>query len=77
MAFCVSPEGAAQVSPGREPWVLISQEAFSPEGATQRYRCIAPSGLRFFAGPVTQGSRPGLSCAAPSGLSGVATLPRR
>ena len=63
----VSPEGAGQLSPGREPWVNEGRNTLSPEGATQS-DCVAPSGLGINGMSETQGSRPGLSCPAPSGL---------
>jgi error-prone DNA polymerase len=66
---CVSPEGAVQLSPGREPWVCGPGKIPSPEGATQSVPCcVAPSGLRVWEAGDTQGSRPGLTCAASSGL---------
>ena len=62
---CLSPEGAAQLSPGRKPWVLTIQNRTSPNGATH---CFAPLGLGTMFWSQTQGLRPGLNCAAPSGL---------
>src|SRR5262249_55201997 len=48
-------------------------ERMSPEGATQLdNRCVAPTGLRIWMVRITQGSRPGLSCAAPLGLRAAA-----
>src|SRR5438105_2349224 len=65
-----SPEGAAQLSPGREPWVTVGKILRAPKGrhTTSGIRLCRPFGASSELVPRTQGSRPGLSCAAPSGL---------
>src|SRR5436309_14756138 len=64
----LAPKGAAQRSPGREPWVTGPQSAKkSPKGATHS-ECAAPLGLLLLSSaPDTQGLRPGLRRAAPFG----------
>ncbi|HEX4589509.1 MAG TPA: serine/threonine-protein kinase [Gemmataceae bacterium] len=61
-----SPDGAAEDSPGREPWAIPQKKRSEPRrGDTS----ISPlRGFRIFNSTETQGSRPGLSSAAPPGL---------
>src|SRR5688572_5065011 len=63
------PEGAADNSPGRKPWVYPAQSiiAFGPEGAA--LESAAPSGRKpsQHSRSQSQGFRPGLLSAAPSG----------
>ena len=66
----LSPEGAQENSPGREPGVRITKLQ-SPEGATlksiDRIHCAAPSGLETHSS-APPGLRPGLFSVGPTGL---------
>src|SRR5688500_17281182 len=67
-----SPEGAAVNSPGRKPWERAVTVRIKPRRAAVaagRSGTAALSGLPRWLGPGSQGLRPGLLTAAPSGLT--------
>src|SRR5262245_8357457 len=64
-----APKGRHNLAQGASPGYSTGPYFSSPEGATHS-GCVAPSGLlRQLVVSQTQGLRPGLSCAAPSGLN--------